>query len=71
MTSVALGVFIIFILYVMIWSIKNDKVRSILDQTGLIKMRDPSTTPRKSTRRFGLRHRQAETSRSERTRKRQ
>jgi hypothetical protein len=71
MTSVALGVFIIFILYVMIWSIRNDKVRSIFDQTGLIKMRGPSATPRKSARRFGLRRRQAAKSRSERTRKRQ
>ena len=48
MTSIALGVFIIFIIYIMIWSIKNDGARSIGEQTGLIRMRDPSTAPRKS-----------------------
>jgi hypothetical protein len=48
MTSIALGVFITFIIYIMIWSIKNDGARSISEQTGLIRMRDPSTAPRKS-----------------------
>lgn len=42
MVSIALGLFVIFIVYVMIWSIKNDDARSIGDQTGLIRMREPS-----------------------------
>ena len=49
MISIALGVFIVFIMYVMIWSLKNDDVRSIREQTGFIKMRDSS----KSTRKLG------------------
>ena len=47
MTSIALVVFIGFIVYVMVWSIKNDSARSISEQTGVIRMRDSSTTPRK------------------------
>lgn len=42
MTSIALGIFIIFVVYIAIWSIRNDTVRSISDQTGLIRMRRPS-----------------------------
>ena len=42
MTGIALLIFTGFILYVMVWSIKNDGVRSIKDQTGLIKMRELS-----------------------------
>jgi hypothetical protein len=42
MTSIALGAFVVAIIYVMIWSIKNDGVRSISEQTGFIKMRDLS-----------------------------
>lgn len=48
MTSIALGVFIIFIIYVMIWSIKNDDAGSINDQTGFIRMRAPTGADRKS-----------------------
>lgn len=48
MTSIALGVFIAFIFYVMIWSIKNDGAGSISDQTGLIRMRDQTGVERKS-----------------------
>jgi hypothetical protein len=50
MTSIALGVFIVFILYIMIWSIKNDGVRSIREQTGLIRMRESSFGATKSHR---------------------
>ncbi|MGD1876718.1 MAG: hypothetical protein ACFB13_04365 [Kiloniellaceae bacterium] len=42
MTSIALGVFIVFIIYVMIWSIRNDGARSIREQTGFIRMRVPA-----------------------------
>ena len=42
MTSIALGLFILFIVYVMVWSIKNDQMPSISEQTGFIKMRDPA-----------------------------
>jgi hypothetical protein len=42
MTSIALGVFVLFIVYVMVWSIKNDQMRSISEQTGFIRMRDPA-----------------------------
>ena len=51
MTSIALGMFIVFIIYIMIWSIKNDGARSISEQTGLIRMRDPSSARRKFGRR--------------------
>lgn len=59
MTSIALGVFIIFIIYVMIWSIKNDGAKSIRDQTGLIRMRDPSNAAHKSAGRRGHRRHEA------------
>lgn len=47
MTAIALAVFTLFIAYVMIWSMKNDHARSIGEQTGLIKMRDPGQSKRK------------------------
>lgn len=42
MTSIALAACIVFIIYVMIWSLKNDGARSIDDQTGFLRMRDPA-----------------------------
>lgn len=42
MISVALAIFIVFIIYIMIWSIQNDGLRSIGEQKGLIRMRDPA-----------------------------
>jgi hypothetical protein len=42
MTSIALAIFILFIVYVMVWSIKNDGAASIGEQTGFIRMLDPS-----------------------------
>ena len=42
MTSIALGLFILFMIYIVIWSVKNDQARSISDQTGLIRMREPA-----------------------------
>lgn len=45
MLSIALGLFIVFIVYVMIWSIKNDGAESIDEQTGFIRMRRPSNSP--------------------------
>ncbi len=50
-SSIALGLFIVFIIYVMIWSIKNDHARSIGEQTGLIKMREQSNAAARSARR--------------------
>ena len=47
MTAIALAIFIVAILYVMIWSIRNDGRRSIGEQTGFLRMRDPSSTARK------------------------
>lgn len=41
MTSIALGVFIVFIVYVVIWSMRNDGAKSLRDQTGIIRMRVP------------------------------
>lgn len=41
MTSIALFIFIAAIIYVMIWSIRNDGVRSIREQTGFVRMRVP------------------------------
>jgi hypothetical protein len=49
MTAIALVIFVIAILYVMVWSIKNEDARSISDQTGFIKMRDSSKAPRHSS----------------------
>lgn len=47
MISIALGVFIIFIIYVAIWSVSNDGARSIEEQKGIIRMRVPQkTTPK-------------------------
>ena len=40
MTGIALLIFTGFIVYVMVWSMKNDGVRAIKDQTGLIRMRE-------------------------------
>ena len=48
MTAIALAVFTLFIAYVMLWSIKNDNARSIAEQTGWIRMRDPKGTGRKA-----------------------
>jgi hypothetical protein len=42
MISIALGLFIVAIVYIAIWSIKNDGVRSIEDQSGFIRMRVPT-----------------------------
>jgi hypothetical protein len=71
MTSIALGVFIIFILYIMFWIIKNDGARSIGDQTGFIRMHDPSGAVHKPAGQSGHRRRQVAKPRpSERTRKR-
>jgi hypothetical protein len=53
MTGIALAIFIVCIAYVMVWSIKNDHTRSIGDQTGLIKMRDPDRAKRKFAGRAG------------------
>jgi hypothetical protein len=65
MTSIALGIFIIFIIYIMIWSIKNDDVSSIGEQTGFIRMRNPSNTAAKSTRQPN--HRRPQTTGSRRS----
>ncbi len=48
MTAIALALFTLFIAYVMVWSIKNDHLRSIGEQSGLIKMRDPHGKKRKA-----------------------
>jgi hypothetical protein len=58
MTSFALGAFIIFVLYVIIWSIRNDGAASIGEQNGLIRMRETSRDARKST---GAGHRSHQT----------
>lgn len=41
MVSIALGVFILAIIYVAVWNVVNDDVPSIRDQKGLIRMRVP------------------------------
>lgn len=41
LVSIALGIFILCIIYVAYWSIKNDAATSIEEQTGLIRMRVP------------------------------
>ena len=42
MVSIAMGVFVLVILYVLFWSVRNDKVDSVEEQRGLINMRDPA-----------------------------
>lgn len=39
LTSIGLGVFIACVIYVAIWSVKNDGAMSIEDQVGFIRMR--------------------------------
>src|SRR3546814_10417121 len=59
MVSIALGVFILCIVYVIVWSIMNDKAGTIRGQTGIIRMRlppgeEPAAVPsaaRRSSRR--------------------
>lgn len=41
MVSIALGIFILGIVYVIVWSIMNDKAGAIRDQTGFLRMRVP------------------------------
>lgn len=53
MTSIALAIFTAAIVYVMVWSIKNEDARSIGDQTGFIRMRDPSGATKKPGERSG------------------
>ena len=41
----ALGILgsLLFVVYLVYWSLKNDKVRYIKDQVGFLRMRDPGT----------------------------
>lgn len=48
MVSIALGIFIIIILYIIFWSMKNDKARTIGEQTGFISMREPAAHVQKA-----------------------
>jgi len=41
LVSIALGLFILAILYVAFWSVKNDAAGTIEDQVGFIRMRLP------------------------------
>lgn len=41
LVSVALGIFIACIIYVVVWSVKNDAAKSIENQDGFIRMRVP------------------------------
>jgi hypothetical protein len=45
MVSIALGLFILCVIYVAAWSVMNDGARSIDDQKGFIKMRVPAKAP--------------------------
>ncbi len=54
MVSIAMGVFILVILYVIFWTMRNDKVNSIDEQRGLINMRDPAQ-PKKDPDKRGRR----------------
>lgn len=55
MVSIALGIFILAIGYVIFWSIKNDKAGSIEEQTGFINIRDPVLRNRKAAGKPGRR----------------
>lgn len=41
LTSIGLGLFILGVIYVAIWSVRNDGAPSIGEQTGFIRMRVP------------------------------
>lgn len=41
LVSIALGIFILCVIYVAYWSVKNDAAESIDDQMGFVRMRRP------------------------------
>lgn len=41
--SIAFGIFILGVIYVAYWSVKNDAAKSIEDQVGFIRMRVPKS----------------------------
>lgn len=43
LASIALGIFILCVIYVAYWSVKNDAAKSIDEQAGFIRMRLPKT----------------------------
>lgn len=43
LVSIALGLFILAVIYVALWSVKNDSAKSIADQVGFIRMRRPKS----------------------------
>ena len=47
LVSIALGVFILCVIYVAYWSVKNDSAKSIEEQVGFIKMRAPKSSSRR------------------------
>ena len=53
MVSIALGIFIFGIGYVIFWSVRNDNVSSIEEQNGFIKMPDPASHKRKIAAKLG------------------
>lgn len=52
LVSIAFGIFILAIIYVIYWGVKNDAAQSIEDQVGFIRMRVPKTPRKPATRRF-------------------
>jgi len=42
MESIPLFLAIVYFLYIVYWSIKNDAARSVRDQSGLLRMRPPA-----------------------------
>jgi hypothetical protein len=55
MDSLGILASLFFVIYLIYWSLKNDKVRSIKEQVGFFRMRNPGTEPRRP--RDGARHR--------------
>jgi hypothetical protein len=43
LVSIALGLFILCVVYVAYWSVKNDAAKSIDDQGGFLRMRRPKS----------------------------
>lgn len=64
MTSIALGLFVIAIIYVAVWSIKNDGLRSIRDQSGFIRMRVPRQAAVRKAKRQSAASRRADAAES-------
>ncbi len=50
MDSIYFALTLVVVVWLLVWSLRNDKARSIDDQSGLFAMRSPGNKSRKSTK---------------------